>query len=540
MMQHNSDIERAQQEERAVVNSTVLGAMEQHSEDLSSACSKTASVQSGASPQQAGANPKGDTVVLSTDNNVVLSTNPHCWNRKTLIVCATILLVATIVAVAIVFSVIPKSNNNQGVVVVNSSNTSSTVAEADGEMEETRNSQHFKLVSPTAGNDFDSFGDSIAIEGNIMVVGAPFEEGASNGTSSERPIYQGFVYVYSRASEEDASSEWILEARLTVDDGKGHTFFGNSVALSKGAMIVGSTGGYGSAYIFRRTLSDDGSVAWIEEATLASPVGEAEEVNELVWSDQFGSSVAMDGDLVAVGAWQDNVGIGCVYIFSRTTTDGYASTWTQQAKLLVDDFEDNSNASGGFGASVAISGETVVVSCYDKFHTGVWKVYVYALTQSSWKLQSVLTESNAVNNDLGNVAISGNVIVVGVRSDDSGNGDASGSAYIFERFGTEWVVQLQLKSPNGYIQDHFGDSVAISGNTVAIGANGNDKNGANSGTVYVFSKDGTTWIERDQLSPSDMVHGSFGYKVDISGNTVVASSKERNGDGFSCYIFDFL
>jgi len=145
--------------------------------------------------------------------------------------------------------------------------------------------------------------------------------------------------------------------------------------------------------------------------------------------DQFGDSVAVDGDTIAIGADEDDDKgdkSGSVYIFSRKDT-----TWTEQAKLTASDGTSGDN----FGESVAISGDTLVVGA------------------------------------------------------DQGPSDGPGSAYVFKLVNGVWTEQRKLRASNGASEDKFGDTVAISGDTVVVGADQDDQNGEDSGSAYVYNLD---------------------------------------------------
>jgi len=167
---------------------------------------------------------------------------------------------------------------------------------------------------------------------------------------------------------------------------------------------------------------------------------------------------------------------------------------------------------------------------------------VYALSaDGTWTRQALLSTSDEVNDDSGNMVIDGDTIVIGVLShDDEHNGVDSGAAYIFGREGTSWLFEGKLTPKEGTMFDHFGDSVAISGNTIIVGSDGHDKSGANSGAVFVYTKEGETWTEKAQLVLTDdaVVNGNFGYSIDISGNTVVACAKDDGKTKHACYVMD--
>ena len=190
-------------------------------------------------------------------------------------------------------------------------------------------------------------------------------------------------------------------------------------------------------------------------------------------SDLFGVSVAISGDTAVVGAYLDdvvgNAEQGSVYVFVRIGTN-----WTQQQKLTASD----GLAGDNFGISVAVSGDTVVVGAHlDNVGANAdqGSTYVFGRSGTVWLQQQKLVASDgAPNDDFGiSVAIFGDTVVVGAPLDNVGANADQGSAYVFVRSGTVWS-QEQLVASDGAANDGLGYSVAISGNTVVVGAGGDD------------------------------------------------------------------
>ena len=186
--------------------------------------------------------------------------------------------------------------------------------------------------------------------------------------------------------------------------------------------------------------------------------------------DLFGSSVAIAGDTIVVGAWWDDdngEASGSAYVFTRTGT-----TWTEQAKLTASD----GAAFERFGFSVAIAGDTIVVGAY--LDDNVGSAYVFTRTGTIWTQQAKLLGSDGAPSNFGiSVAIVGDTIVVGARE----------ASYVFTRTGTTWIEQAKLAASDGAGSDQFGYSVTIAGNTVVVGAYWDDTdNGNDSGSVYIY------------------------------------------------------
>ncbi len=246
------------------------------------------------------------------------------------------------------------------------------------------------------------------------------------------------------------------------------------------------------------------------------------------WMAQFGVSVAISGDTAVIGANDDDArrGVsGSAYVFEKV-----AGVWTQVAKLTASD-----RALGDrFGTSVAVSGDTVVIGAHrdDDNGTDSGSAYVFAKVAGVWtQTVKLAAEEGATGDSFGrSVAVSGDTVVIGANGDDD-LGYGSGSAYVFERFGGVWTQTGRIAAADGAGGDSFGGSVAVSGNTVVIGASGDDDRGS----AYVFEKVGGAWTQTAKLTAADRGRDSFGKSVAISGNTAVIGAY-RDDDGCSLGI----
>jgi hypothetical protein len=209
-------------------------------------------------------------------------------------------------------------------------------------------------------------------------------------------------------------------------------------------------------------------------------------------------------------------------------------------KLIASD----ASSYDGFGHSVGISGDTAVIgsSGNDDNGDGSGSAYVFVRNGTTWNEQQKLTASDGAEGDKFGypVAISGDTVVIGAAGDDD-NGDASGSAYVFVRNGTTWSQQQKLIASDGAAIDCFGYSVAVSGDTAVIGAANDDDNGNTSGSAYVFVRSGTTWNQQQKLTASDGAEADmFGCSVAVSGDTAVIGAERDDVNGYlsgSAYVF---
>ena len=366
-------------------------------------------------------------------------------------------------------------------------------------------------------NVLDNFGFAVSVSGDTAVVGAPSESSQATGVNGDQGnnegIQAGAAYVFVRNG-----STWSQEAYLKASNTGNNHVFGYSVAVSGDTIVVGGPGemslgtgvngnqdnfgaqGSGAAYVFVRNGS-----TWSQEAYFKASNADAE--------DQFGISVAVSGDTVVVGAPQESSGAtgvdgdqsdddkqwaGAAYVFVRNGT-----TWSQEAYLKA----SNTDFFDRFGSAVALSNDTLVVGSPEED-----------------------SAATGVNGDQNNEGI-----------------PFSGAAYVFVRSGTNWSQAAYLKASNPDVNDFFGTSLSISGDTVVIGAGGEDSNatGVNgdqtnddiqrAGAAYVFVRNGTAWSQEAYLKASntDSPGDGFGEAVSVSGDTIVvgAFNESSNATG---------
>jgi hypothetical protein len=291
-------------------------------------------------------------------------------------------------------------------------------------------------------------------------------------------------------------------------------------------------------------------------------------------ADQFGYSIALSGDTLAVGAFHEDSGAtgiggdgsdstapqsGAVYIFIR---DG--AGWSQQAYIKA----SNTESKDRFGISLALSGDTLAVGAYwedssaigidgdenDNSQTDAGAVYVFTRSGTVWTQQAYLKASNTGNGDAfgWSVALSGDTLAVGATGEASdgssqSNNDLSnaGAAYVFTRSGTKWTQQAYLKASNIGSDDSFGYSVALDGDTLAVGADREaskstgidgdqtDNSLANAGAVYVYTRSGMTWSQQAYIKASNTGSNDvFGWSLALFDDTLaVGAAGEASGNG---------
>ena len=263
--------------------------------------------------------------------------------------------------------------------------------------------------------------------------------------------------------------------------------------------------------------------------------------NDAEAGDELGNSCDVYGEYAVVGASkEDTNGVsdaGSVYVYHRS-----GNTWTQQAKLTASDGEAT-DMLGGF-RNLAIYGDTVVVGARDEDTGGsaAGSAYVFVRSGTTWSQQAILRASNAGASDqfgMG-VAIYKDTIVIGAPTEDTAASDG-GSLYVFTRSGTTWTQRAQLQTSNAGASDRLGDSVSIDGDTIIAGTQYEDTTASDAGSAYIFTGSGATWTQQAQIQASDAAATDyFGYSVSISGNTVVVGARFDDDGGTnsgSAYVF---
>ena len=254
--------------------------------------------------------------------------------------------------------------------------------------------------------------------------------------------------------------------------------------------------------------------------------------SDAAFADRFGTSVAIDNGIVAVGVPGDDDNSrdsGSVYFFD-------AATGTHLFKLLPNDgaLED------AFGTSVDIDNGVVAVGAdFGNIDDGVHSGSAYLFdTATGVQLFKLIANDGAIGDAFGrSIAIDSGIVAVGAPF-DADNGFDSGSVYLYDA--STGVQLFKLLTSDGEPRDHFGLSIAIDNGIVAVGANGDDDNGLNSGSVYLF--DASTGAQITKLLPSDGAEvDHFGIAIAINNGIVAvgALADDDNGDrSGSAYLFD--
>ena len=407
----------------------------------------------------------------------------------------------------------------------------------------------------------DEFGYSVAIDGHTAVVGAYHRNLDGNANV-------GVAYVFTK----DSDDAWSQAATLTASDGAANDEFGISVAIDGNTIVVGARQDdtrNGAAYVFTKSpnsvwANDENQTYKGETARLTASDAAAD--------DEFGISVAIDGNTIVVGARQDDTRNGAAYVFTKSPNSVWANDENQTykeeaAKLIASDGAANDE----LGISVAIDGDTVVVGAhlhdindngssipnagaayvFTKPDTGGW---ANELTKDHRTESARLTAPDgAAKDEFGiSVAIDVDTVVVGAHQPSyQGENDVTvdvgpGAAYVFTRDSNsgKWGQPIKLTASNGVLRDGFGISVAVDGNTAAVGAYLFDRDDGvvpGSGSAYLFARDPNSgkWSQTHNLAgPGSEPDDWFGHSVAVSNDTVLAGVPQDDGSRGSAYAMD--
>lgn len=333
-----------------------------------------------------------------------------------------------------------------------------------------------------------------------------------SGCSPDRDVVS--LEIPATAQEERAGPMPTLfdvmeQAEVRPSQPKAGRLYGSSASISGDTAVVGAprelvgtNARQGAAFVF--ALQSGGS--WLERARLVADDGTS--------FAHFGTSVAVFGDTAVVGA----PSVNAAYVFVRTESMNVAQ-WIQQAKLVASD----SDGTDGFGTSVAIEGDTVIVGADRKIFMGAVKggAYVFVRNGGLWSQQAILVDGGQTTDDLAgtSVAISGDTAIVGAPGHDNGIQSNIGCAYIYVRNGPMWSQQAFLQADDAGSFDVFGAAVAVSGDTALFGAPGASIQMVQKGAAYVYVRNATVWAPQEKLLGSDLDNAQFGAAVSLQGDT---------------------
>ncbi len=401
--------------------------------------------------------------------------------------------------------------------------------------------QQWHVKGVLKANDPESnayFGRVVDIHGNWAVVGAPSENKDASGANPLNDA--GAVYVYRRQS----NGQWQQTQKLVAFDREASAQFGYSVAIHGPYIVIGAhresqdanagnpLPNAGAAYIYRRNAG--GSYQFVQKIV----------ANDRKSHDRFGHAVAIDGNVIVVGAPRqdyDDAGAnlknkaGAAYVFEQQ-----GNTWAQTKKLVATDRRANDQ----FGYSVAIKAGTIVVGSpyqdYDASGGGnmisnAGALYIFKQTGNTWSPFQKLVSSNRQPDDrfAQAIAFDGATIVASASFHDYDAADAnmlsnSGAVFIFNQQGNNWQQVQKIVASDRRSFDFFGFDVDVSGQTLVVGAHYQDydTSGGNmltqAGAAYFFEKGPSGWQElHKSVSSQRATEAFFGRSVAIDGQQAI-------------------
>jgi hypothetical protein len=357
------------------------------------------------------------------------------------------------------------------------------------------------------------------------------------------------------------------QAKLTAGDPVVEAALGYSVAVSQDTAVIGAPSGEGSTYQRGAYVYTRNGMTWTQQHKLT------EDSNV----PYFGTSVAMSGDTVVVGAPGASFGgAAAVYVFVRA-----GAGWNLQQELTASDWQH-------CGSSVAVSADTLLVGCASDLFVVMEAVHVFVRTGSTWTMQQTLRASGSGAGSRiqfgTSVALSGDTALVGASSDVAAGSDSRGSVYVFERTGSTWSEvqkltgaenngrfgfghRIALSGSTAIISEDYGgahvfvhdgsqwtkqqtllrtdgsvassESVALSGDVAVVGVRDTVGSNGQQGSVYVFEREGSSWTESQRLFASDGESEDYlGFSVAAFGTTIVTGAWHDDFRSGSAYVFD--
>ena len=365
----------------------------------------------------------------------------------------------------------------------------------------------------------DQFGFSLAASADLALIGAPAHEVAANADQG-----QAYVFLQSSGAWRD------LGAPLVAADGAIGDNFGFSMAMSGDTVVIGAPGHrvddqpfQGAAYVF---VSDGTNFVQQGSALVASD-GRA--------ADAFGSAVAISDDTILVGAPASDVdsqtGRGKAYVFVRRDR-----TWQQQGGALL---APDGKPGDTFGSSVALSGETAVVSA-PVHQVGMnpyqGAAYVFVRENETWRQQGndLIPEDGGPFDQLDACAVSGDSVLLGVPFHTIADQPKQGAAYLFVRSGDDWTqAGPPWVAPDGAADDHFGNALALDGESALVAAPMHRNAFAGyRGAGFAFSGSGASWVARAPLVvDGGAVDELLGSSLALAPRTVLLGAPSHRVEG---------
>jgi len=404
------------------------------------------------------------------------------------------------------------------------------------------------FLTQRSGDQYDSFGWSLALSEDTLAIGVPGDDSSQGGVdgnaTDNRAPESGAVYVFVRKS-----GAWSQQAYLKPSEPRAGGFFGASVAIDGDTLVVGAAGGTyytvtqaigypqrpGSVYVFERRNEQ-----WSQTSEIRSPARNP---------DKFGLRVALASDSIVVGApadTEDGDEAGAVYLVPRNAS----------ASAITKLRSPQPTAGSMFGFSVAEDRGTLLVgaphSIARNLGPGAVFAFAYNTTTQSWQPAGQLTSTpNSQGSAFGwSIALQGDVAAIGAPRATTTYGDSAtaqvphGDVFVFQRAAERWTQSAQLQSQVPRNTDFFGIDVALAGDALVVTASGDSNSSAgfdanpqrsdlpSSGAFYLFAGGASTgtWTQTSYVKSSKpTANGLFAHAVEIAGETLAIGAVLHNG-----------
>jgi alpha-tubulin suppressor-like RCC1 family protein len=364
-------------------------------------------------------------------------------------------------------------------------------------------------LKPAALLDGDQFGTNVEVDGDKLAVSATNDDGSGSNA--------GIVYTFTWSGTDWVASTVLEPAALLAGDR-----FGYRIAMSGDKLAVSADldDGAGSSSGIVYTYTWSGS-AWVE-GTVLQPAA-------LLANDKFGSDMSMSGDKLAVAAQGDDGGgggAGAVYTYTWDGSNWVDSTFLLPSSLLVGD---------QFGRSVSMSGDKLAVGASGDDERGsvAGAAFTFTWDGSNWVESTFLLPSELLAGDVfGNeVSMDGDKLAVGAYGDDAAGADA-GIVYTFEWNSSAWVQTTTLLPAAVAEGDRFAQSISLKGNVLAVSADLDAGGGTYKGIVYTFTWDGSNWVEDTTIEPAALLNNDqFGYSLSLTDDKISVGAYKDDGAG---------
>ncbi len=387
-------------------------------------------------------------------------------------------------------------------------------------------------LTSSDGVSGDNFGSSVDVDGMTAVVGASFAD--IGGVQ-----IQGAAYVFDQAA---GDGSWSQTRKLVAPDGAEFDQFGFSVGISGNTIVVGAeeaaigaNSSQGAAYVFERNAGGANNWGFVKKLEEPTSIGNLAE---------YGHSVAIDGDLIVVGAPKAaSSAHGRAYVYGRDV--GSPGGWGRIVELQDDIYDTNAS----FGTIVALDGDFLAVGAelldmIPGTYNNEGGVYVFDRNYGGvdvWGQVAKLFASDAGGSDhLGRgVSISGTTVAAGAMAADI-DGYSEGKAYIWrspDGSVGSWTERAALTASDYADFSYFGHGVAVADGVVCVGAHGMDLE-RGKGYRYDMDEGGVdNWGEVDSLTASDGASAHYLGSAMAADGTLLAVSAYGNGPG-KVYLYD--